>query len=93
MATKDTTRVYDPFPIPDHQGLQPTGTIAWERIAQTMVRQVLKRGRYERVIVSADPYFGGNDPDGGSADDFARTVRDQHERRGRVIKSLGLKLE
>ena len=59
MTTKDTTRVYDPFPIPDHQGLQPTGTIAWERIAQTMVRQVLRLGRHERVIVSADPYFGG----------------------------------
>ncbi|MBL8386587.1 MAG: tripartite tricarboxylate transporter substrate binding protein [Burkholderiales bacterium] len=36
---------------------------------------------------------GGNDPDGGSAEDFARTVRDQHERWGRVIRSLGLKLD
>ena len=36
---------------------------------------------------------GGNDPDGGSAADFARTVRDQHERWGRVIRSLGLKLD
>ena len=36
---------------------------------------------------------GGNDPGGGGAVDFARTVRDQYERWGRVIKSLGLKLE
>lgn len=50
-----------------------------------------------RILVQADMQEilkkGGNDPDGGSAEDFARTVRDQHERWGRVIKSLGLKLE
>ena len=36
---------------------------------------------------------GGNDPDGGTAADFARTMRDQHERWGRVIRNLGLKLD
>ncbi len=51
-------RVYDPFPIA-HQGLMPTHELQWERIAATLTRQVLKLGRHERVIVSADPYFGG----------------------------------
>lgn len=53
------SRVYDPFPIPDHQGLVPTQVMQWERIAQTVVRQVLQLARHERVILSADPYFGG----------------------------------
>ena len=48
-------------------------------LAQPEIRDALKRG--------------GNDPDGGSAEDFARTVRDQHERWGRVIRNLGLKLD
>ncbi len=53
------SRVYDPFPIPDHQGLVPTQVMQWERIAQTVVRQILQLARHERVILSADPYFGG----------------------------------
>ena len=52
-------RVFDPFPIPAHQGLMPTQPLQWERIAQTIVREVLQLGRHERVILSADPYFGG----------------------------------
>ena len=48
-------------------------------LAQPEVREALRRG--------------GNDPDGGSADDFARTVRDQHDRWGAVIRKLGLRLE
>ena len=51
-------RVFDPFPIP-HQGLAPTHELQWDRVAQTLVRQVLQLGRHERVILSADPYFGG----------------------------------
>ena len=54
-----TARVYDPFPIPEHQGLTPTHALAWDRIAQTLVQRVLRLGRHERVIISADPYFGG----------------------------------
>lgn len=53
------SRVYDPFPVPDHQGLVPTQVMQWERIAQTVVHQVLQLARHERVILSADPYFGG----------------------------------
>ncbi len=52
-------RVYDPFPIPEHQGLVPTHPIAWDAIARKLVRDVLRLERHERVIVSADPYFGG----------------------------------
>ena len=52
-------KVYDPWPIPGHQGLEPTHRVDWEAIAKKMVRESLKLTRHERVIVSADPYFGG----------------------------------
>ncbi|MBL8386586.1 MAG: hypothetical protein JNM90_26110 [Burkholderiales bacterium] len=52
-------RVFDPFPIPGHQGLAPTHELPWERIARTLVQRILRLGRHERVILSADPYFGG----------------------------------
>ena len=51
--------VYDPYPIVSHQGLSPTHEIAWERIAQTVVRRILQVERGEVVLLSADPYFGG----------------------------------
>ena len=53
------SRVYDPFPIPDHQGLLPTHPLDWNGIARKLVREVLQVQRHERVIISADPYFGG----------------------------------
>ncbi len=52
-------RVYDPFPIPGHQGLQPTHALDWERIAAKMLRDILRVAPLERILVSADPYFGG----------------------------------
>ncbi len=36
---------------------------------------------------------GGNEPAGGSPQDFARSVQDQYDRWGRVIKHVGIKLE
>lgn len=54
-----TARVFDPFPIPDHRGLSPTHAIDWAGIAQKIVREVLCMERHERVLISADPYFGG----------------------------------
>ncbi len=51
--------VFDPFPLPDHQGLAPTHAINWEAIAQTVVRRILSVQRTERVLISADPYYGG----------------------------------
>ena len=55
----DARRVFDPFPIPEHQGLSPTHALAWDRIAAKIVRDVLKLAAHERVLLSADPYFGG----------------------------------
>lgn len=51
--------VLDPFPLPDHQGLSPTHVINWEAIARIVVRRILAVQRAERVIISADPYYGG----------------------------------
>jgi len=51
--------VFDPFPLPDHQGLAPTHVIDWEAIARTVVQRILAIQRAERVIISADPYYGG----------------------------------
>ena len=51
--------VFDPFPLPEHQGLAPTHVIDWEAIAQTVVRRILAVQPAERVIISADPYYGG----------------------------------
>lgn len=51
--------VFDPFPLPHHQGLAPTHAIDWEAIARTVVRRILAVQRAERVIISADPYYGG----------------------------------
>ena len=55
----ETTRVFDPFPVPQHQGLTPTHVLDWNRMAATVVRRMLKLQRAERVIFSADPYYGG----------------------------------
>jgi len=51
--------VFDPFALPDHQGLTPTHVIDWEAIARTVVRRILAVQRAERVIISVDPYYGG----------------------------------
>ncbi len=51
--------VFDPFPVPEHQGLVPTHVIDWEAIARTLVRRILALQRGERVIISTDPYYGG----------------------------------
>ena len=52
-------KIFDPFASPDIQDLEPTHVLDWERIARKIVRDVLVLGRHERVIISADPYFGG----------------------------------
>ncbi|MGH7321379.1 MAG: hypothetical protein ACRELA_17375 [Candidatus Rokuibacteriota bacterium] len=49
----------DPFPIPDYAGLTPTHALDWEGMARLVVREVLQLERSERVILSANPYFGG----------------------------------
>jgi len=36
---------------------------------------------------------GGNEPAGGSPEDFARAVRDHSDRWGKVIRHIGLKLD
>jgi hypothetical protein len=51
-------RLTDPFPIPGRGG-EPTHAIAWDAIARTIVRERLKVERNERVILCADPYYGG----------------------------------
>ena len=51
-------RLTDPFPIP-YQGLAPTHTLDWPAMARRLVRDVLKLGAHERVIISANPYCGG----------------------------------
>ncbi|WP_028603827.1 hypothetical protein [Ottowia thiooxydans] len=51
--------VFDPFPLPEHQGLTPTHSINWEAIAQKVVRRILAVQPSERVLISADPYYGG----------------------------------
>jgi leucyl aminopeptidase (aminopeptidase T) len=48
----------DPFPIAG-SGIQPSHAIDWEAIARTVVRQCLQVERNERVILCADPYYGG----------------------------------
>jgi hypothetical protein len=52
-------RVGDPFPIPDYQGLSPTHALDWPAMARTVVQGVLRLGRHERVVLSANPYHGG----------------------------------
>lgn len=46
----------DPFPIPG-PGTPPP--LDWPAMARTVVRDVLGLERHERVVVSADPYYGG----------------------------------
>lgn len=55
------SRIHDPFPIPDHQGLTPTtaGGLRWQAIADQLVHQSLKLAPQETVLLCADPYFGG----------------------------------
>jgi leucyl aminopeptidase (aminopeptidase T) len=48
----------DPFPT-EYQGLEPTHRLDWEAMARKLVRDVLRLGRHERVLISADPYCGG----------------------------------
>jgi hypothetical protein len=51
-------RVTDPFPIPGRGG-EPTHIVDWDAIARSIVRDRLKIERNERVILCADPYYGG----------------------------------
>jgi leucyl aminopeptidase (aminopeptidase T) len=51
-------RLTDPFPIPG-RGLAPSQTIDWDAIARKVVHQSLKLQRNERIILCADPYYGG----------------------------------
>ena len=51
--------VFDPFPNRRHQSGVPTGAIDWDAIATKIVCDVLRLERHERVILCADPYFGG----------------------------------
>jgi hypothetical protein len=51
-------RVTDPFPIRGRGG-EPTHGIAWDAIARAIVRDRLQIERNGRVILCADPYYGG----------------------------------
>ncbi|MBV8565018.1 MAG: hypothetical protein JO273_06150 [Methylobacteriaceae bacterium] len=51
-------RLTDPFPIAG-RGLEATHAIDWEAMARQIVHEVLRTERGERVILSADPYYGG----------------------------------
>lgn len=52
-------RKADPFPVPEYQGLEPTQPLDWPAMARKIIRDVLKLDRHERVILSANPYYGG----------------------------------
>ena len=52
-------RKVDPFPVPECQGLEPAQALDWPAMARKIVRDVLKLDRHERVILSANPYYGG----------------------------------
>src|SRR5579862_5549369 len=47
----------DPFPIPSED--QIAGGVDWDSMARSIVRDRLKVERNERVILCADPYYGG----------------------------------
>jgi hypothetical protein len=51
-------RLTDPFPTAQ-QGIAPTHVLEWEAMARKVVRDVLQVAPNERVILSADPYYGG----------------------------------
>jgi hypothetical protein len=51
-------RSIDPFPLYG-QGLEPTHLIDWDAIARKVVHDFLKVERNERVILCANPYYGG----------------------------------
>lgn len=52
-------RTTDPFPAPEYAGLEPTHVLDWAAMARLVVRQVLRLAPRERVLLSANPYFGG----------------------------------
>jgi hypothetical protein len=51
-------RMTDPFPT-EQQGIEPTHRLDWEAMARKVIRDVLQIAPNERVILSADPYYGG----------------------------------
>ncbi|MGE0803697.1 MAG: hypothetical protein AB7G13_10855 [Lautropia sp.] len=50
---------FDPFPESRHPSFGTTQAVDWTRIASTLVRRILAVQRGEKVIFSADPYYGG----------------------------------
>lgn len=52
-------RTTDPFPVSEIAGLTPTHQLDWPAMAEKVIKDVLKLGKHERVIISADPYYGG----------------------------------
>jgi aminopeptidase len=51
-------RLTDPFPTAQ-QGVDPTHVLDWEAMARKVIHDVLQVAPNERVILSADPYYGG----------------------------------
>jgi leucyl aminopeptidase (aminopeptidase T) len=51
-------RLTDPFPTAQ-QGIAPTHVLDWEAMARKVIHDVLQVAPNERVILSADPYYGG----------------------------------
>src|SRR5215468_3022335 len=58
MAWTPTMRSTDPFPTAQ-QGISPSHALDWEAMARKVIRDVLRIEPNERVILSADPYYGG----------------------------------
>ena len=52
------------------------------------MQKILRINKVSELIRS-----GGNEPAGGSPEDFARAVQDQSDRWGKVIRHIGLKLD
>jgi hypothetical protein len=51
-------RLTDPFATAQ-QGVDPTHVLDWEAMARKVIHDVLQVAPNERVILSADPYYGG----------------------------------
>ncbi|MGD9942729.1 MAG: hypothetical protein AB7L76_04385 [Burkholderiaceae bacterium] len=51
-------RNFDPFPLADRRDQRGTTAVNWEGIAARLVHDVLRVEPHERVLFSADPYFG-----------------------------------
>lgn len=52
-------RIGDPFPVATYAGGTATQSLDWAAMARKAIHDVLRLGRDERVILSANPYYHG----------------------------------